>query len=328
LIFCSLGLLLSFPERANSEIFPFSTRNQSPHIAIFGIPHAERASGLDPGTSEFRMIFNAANSFTADMDHTESIFFDGETYRSDLILTRGISKGFSMGIAVPFISHSGGFLDPVINLWHEATGLPNGGRDDFEDDRLRYRYTRSDHRFVDVDETESGLGDIRVFMSMQLEKVLGNDRRSVAVHTGLKIPTGDPDHLTGSGAADLSLSLAVADHSFWQDHRLTIFGSGGLLISGKGQVLESLREPLVGFGSIGIGWKPFKRLAPKIQLDWHSPLYENSTLKQIDAWSAQLVLGGTVWVSEKTQIDLGIVEDVIVNTSPDVVFHFAFRSLF
>ena len=54
----------------------------------------------------------------------------------------------------------------------------------------------------------------------------------------------------------------------------------------------------------------------------------DSRLRQVDMWSAQLVSGATVILPGNTHLDLAVVEDSVVKTSPDVVFHFALRRRF
>jgi hypothetical protein len=48
----------------------------------------------------------------------------------------------------------------------------------------------------------------------------------------------------------------------------------------------------------------------------------------VNSGSVQLVSGGTIGFSEKTFLDVGVSEDVWVDTAPDVVFHLALRSRF
>jgi hypothetical protein len=41
-----------------------------------------------------------------------------------------------------------------------------------------------------------------------------------------------------------------------------------------------------------------------------------------------LTIGGTVAFGKKTSLDIGVSEDLIVATAPDVVFHLALRRTF
>jgi hypothetical protein len=90
-----------------------------------------------------------------------------------------------------------------------------------------------------------------------------------------------------------------------------------------GKVLQDQQRNFVGFGSLGAGWSPFRWIALKIQTDAHTSFYQDSELRELNAASAQLIVGGTLAFSDRTTLDIGVVEDIIVKTAPDVVFHFA-----
>jgi hypothetical protein len=89
-----------------------------------------------------------------------------------------------------------------------------------------------------------------------------------------------------------------------------------------------MQRNVVGFGSLGIGWSPLQSLAFKIQVDGHTPFYRDSSLEELDGSSLQLTVGGTVGITEALVLDLGVSEDIVVNTSPDVVFHIALNNRF
>ena len=66
---------------------------------------------------------------------------------------------------------------------------------------------------------------------------------------------------------------------------------------------------------------PGRGSALKIQANAHTSFYQGSDFRQLDAASVQLTMGGTVALSKTMALDIGVTEDVVVNTSPDVVFH-------
>jgi len=95
-----------------------------------------------------------------------------------------------------------------------------------------------------------------------------------------------------------------------------------------GKVLPAQQRNWVGFGGLGIGWSPLRWIAFKIQTNAHTPFYRDSELRELNANSAQLTIGGTLAFSQHTTLDIGVSEDIIIRTSPDVVFHFALRTRF
>jgi hypothetical protein len=51
-------------------------------------------------------------------------------------------------------------------------------------------------------------------------------------------------------------------------------------------------------------------------------------LKALSANAAQLLIGGTLGLSERTTLDIAVSEDIATTTSPDVAFHFKLSTRF
>ena len=100
-----------------------------------------------------------------------------------------------------------------------------------------------------------------------------------------------------------------------------------MLWLGHGDVLPEQQRRWVGFGTIGVSWQALPALALKTQIDAHTAFYR-SELASLSITAAQLQLGGTWSLSPANAIDVAISEDIVVNTSPDVVFNLAWRSQF
>ena len=101
----------------------------------------------------------------------------------------------------------------------------------------------------------------------------------------------------------------------------------GVLKNNAADLFETKVKDLVYFGSSQVGRKIRERLNLKLQLDYHTSLY-SSDLKQLGNASAQLVLGGTIKVSESFALDLSLSEDIAANTAPDVTFSLGLRRTF
>ena len=308
---------------------PFYIRNQSPIIQIFGLPPTEGGQITPPGQNKSRLVMDVANNFTEDESAEESVRFDGETSRITLSLRHGFSDNWEAGIDIPVVSHQGGMLDGLIENWHNAFGLPQGGRDDAPRNRLNYFYRQDgeENQRLNFSNSGTGFGDTSIYLAYQLLHDTSS-RRYMALRGGIKLPTGDSDNLRGSGGTDVHLRLAISDGETLKDYNISLFGSVGLLWLEKGDVLRSKQRQKVGFGSIGLGWMPINWLTFKLQIDGHSRFFNDSHLRQIDSSSTQLAIGGAIKISEQFVIDLCVVEDIIVDTAPDVTFHTALTYLY
>jgi len=327
LIASTLLLLAAGPVSA-LEVVPFRTVNRSPLVLVYGLPPAGEATLLDGGGTEAVLAADIASNFTENDTAGESIVLDGETYRYELALRLGLGKGFEIGLAVPYLAHREGYLDSFISSWHKTFNLPGGGRESAPEDRLLYRYERDGKELLRLDEETEGLGDIRLEGGWQILRSRDEKRRALALRGSLKLPTGDEDRLLGSGSTDLALWLSGTDASLLSSGRLTLYGAAGLLYLTDGDLLPDLQRHWVGFGTLGCGYAPWRPVAFKVQVDGHSSFYHGSVLDEIDSASAQLTVGGTIFFSDRSALDLGVSEDIVVNTSPDVVFHLALRRQF
>lgn len=301
---------------------PFAIRNLNPFVGIYDIPAMQAPVTLPAGASAINLTLDASSHFTDNSSESESIQLDGETYRLAFRYTRGLRSNWEAGAEIPLIKHTGGILDGLINRWHDTFGLPTLGRDRVADNLLNFAYARDGRVAVDVGSSATGLGDILLFAG----KSLGQDRAyHLTIRGQLKLPTGDAKRLTGSGGTDISLSAAFS--RAWGDGWLWMARLGGAHI-GSGEVLPELQRHWVGFGSLYLGWRPFRWLALKLQLDAQTPIYHDSDFHQLTDPASQLTLGGSVRLGASSFIDFGVTEDEInPDVSPDVSFQLRWRML-
>ena len=318
-----LFLVACVVTNVNAEIAaPFSTSNLSPFNQVHGLP-ASRGAGLLPNKAMlWEVQTQVANSFTESAKGSESILIDGESYKVNFILRYGLGDRWEVGVDVPFIRHEAGQLDPFIEGFHEIFGFSQANRENRARNRLEYSYKSIENR-LQLDKAESGLGDVRFNLGYT---VYQNNNRDWSVRGGVKVPTGNSKKFTGSDAVDVFAGLYFSDEIFLGIESLSFHCSIGTIALGEGKVIGSETKNLVAFGSSTLAWKLSPRFSLKAQFDFHSAFYD-SEVKELGDFSGQLVLGGSLILGRKLQLDLSVSEDVIVDTAPDVVFGFGLRSI-
>jgi hypothetical protein len=317
-----LAILLSL--NVNADIFaPFTTSNLNPFVQVHGLPSTRSAQLIPHKVLEWQIQTDVANNFTKDIEPFESIFIDGETYRANFFLRYGFSDKWEVGIEVPYIRHDPGHLDSFIEDFHDFFGLPDGDRDEVPRNLLNYAYT-SGANTQRLNKSVNGIGDVRLNLGYKLRE---HENRVWSIRGGVKLPTGDPDKFTGSDGTDVSVGLHFSEVDFLGKESLNFHSNVGILLLGDGEFIEDEVEDWAVYGSSTVAWRLSPRVSLKAQFDFHSALYD-SGFDEIGSFAGQLVLGGSIILGEKTQLDLSVSEDIIVDTGPDVVFNIGLRSRF
>lgn len=349
LLFMSMVLLLlvliGTARHANgAPVLPYYTNNQAPLHVIFGFPAPGNAEILQRGGVSAMVTTEISNHFSIDsngyaaltdsgggvLDNmlAERITLDGETYRIIASLRYGFGNGIEGGIEVPYMAMDGGFLDDFIEGFHKTFNLPNQNRARNPQDRFLYKYTKNGTTLLYLDDPGSGVGDVRLTGGIQLYNNHKPNPRQLALRTSVKLPTGSTSKLHGSGSTDLALWLTAADdYQLPKWGHLTLFGSAGGMAMTRGKVIKDKQRNSAWFGTFGLGWGPAEWLDIKAQL------MANTSAFRGDVWVVEkpglMVVGGfTLNFTDRTALDVGVGEDVIVKTSPDVTFHLTLRRTF
>lgn len=317
-LFCSIAV--AAPD--DLEITPFNVIDQGPLVQIYGFPHDSGPEVVSPGKLQIILNQDLTNNSTASGNSREQITLDGETYRLALVARYGVAPRWDIGVEIPYLSQSGGFLDPCINDWHKTFGIQQKIRDNIPQNHLNYSYSQDGVQKLQVTQASSGIGDISLnggFSLYDARSPESHDRAALKV--ALKLPSGDSSSLLGSGSTDFSLLLSGSTNRYSNHGTLGVFGSAGALVLSGGDVLSDQQNSLAGLCSFGIGWGPASWLSVKIQLNGHTSLYHNTSLRELSQGSLLLITGGTIKIPGQYLLDLSIAENLSQGTAPDVSFH-------
>jgi hypothetical protein len=309
----SFALLCTPLARLAAE--PLLMRDLTPTKLIFAAPFDP---GSVPSSDGLRVDFSSslANDYRPAQSGSEALLIDAETRRDVLRLFRSLDDCWVGGLELTHIDHSGGQLDRFIEDWHDRFNLPQHGRDTAPDDRMQISYQRDGQMLLDLRESARGFGDTT--LSLHRREQCGDARWQL----GVKLPSGDADKLTGSGAADAWLGLL-------DDGLLDAAGdwrwrSGGWLQWLGDSTLDLPQRDAALFASGDLAWRALPSLQFNLQLQIHSPLYD-SALHEIGGWSGGLLMGGQWGFAPDWLFEAAVLEDIYVQSTSDVVFHLAVR---
>jgi hypothetical protein len=134
-------------------------------------------------------------------------YIDGETLRASLEAAVGIGRRIEVGLTVPLMWHTSGFLDAPIEWWHDFWGFPDGGRPLFARDQYVVGYADGGRSlFLGGAPGGVGLGDVVLSGRFALLPDI-EGRNALSAVTEVKLPTGESRRFDGSGGTDVGVGL-------------------------------------------------------------------------------------------------------------------------
>jgi len=286
----------------------FTMRSSSPFPALINLP----SRWPDTNQRAFDLSWNMASHSMSLQTDNESLLLDGETHTLTARMQQSFGKRTRIGLELPWISHSGGFMDSMIDGWHDFFGLPEGIRPAVPKNDLRFVYLVDGVESYRLDQRASGIGDIRLSLSYDLTQ---NDFAAMALTGGIKLPTGDLAKLTGSDSTDVSMGLGISSPnagdkniSWWID--LGVIWPGDVAIPG----LEESGQ--IFYYNAALTWHAFSSVDFLVQFNGYSAPYKSAT-RALGKSGGQVGLGFDWRVSKRYSVRFGIFEDIIVETAPD-----------
>jgi hypothetical protein len=312
------------PAIADDGRAPFLWRNSGALTALSGLPRARDALLPAAGRTSVVLAPEIASQFTQDTENGHDVVIDVETTTVLLAFEHGFSEQWAASIEIPLISHDGGFLDGLIEDYHDLLGFPDGGRESRPRDDVFVAWLDGSGPRTVFTDAESGLGDVRIAFARSLER---SADRATTLRLGIELPTGDVDDLLGNEGVDLSLSGHVTDTRLLAKLGLTVHASAGLLAQlDSDELYGDDGEDLAAFGNLTLAWPVSDRWTIKGQLDGHTRLAD-TPLRQVGGWSVQGTLGASVRLGEGLVLEGGFAEDLRPGSAPDIAFLFALRGV-
>jgi hypothetical protein len=298
---------------------PLYAKNLSPVVGLLGLP-AQRSARIEgAGISSLALHGSVASHYVSDSESGEILNFDGESQRLALEWRYGLTDNWDLQLEVPWLDHSGGQLDSLIDEWHSVWGLPDGGRAKAPADVLNFHYDAATENFQLGGEV-SGIGDTSLSVSRLLYRDSGS---TAAIALGYKFATGEEEDFLGSGADDVFATLRFSGQH-QADLPLSWHGQLGYLRAGSTRILGNFQKRDLWFAGLAVDWKVAERWSLLAQVDVHAAPAD-SAISGLGDEAIMLTVGGRWRFSRDWTVDLNVVEDVRVETAPDVSFQASLR---
>lgn len=294
----------------------FPLRSHNPFLQVFGLPAFRTHELVAPGGMDIALGYDVANDADDADRPLEDLVIDAESQTLNVSLRRRFGASFEIGLDVPYVRHSGGYLDSVIYNFHNAIGLSNSQRDG-PDDQFRLLFAKDGVTRIDMASPVSGIGDVQLSAAMRFEHL--------TLRGGIKLPTGDAARLTGSGATDVSIGVHAGRTTTFFDRDLAYSGFLGVLALGAGDVMPDLQRSSVPYGGMALRWHVTPRFALSTQL-YAQGSYFDIDLDELGGNTFQLAFGGDIdFPAQRLLLRIAIAEDIAAAAAPDFALHLSIR---
>jgi uncharacterized protein DUF3187 len=224
------------------------------------------------GRTELRVDLDWGNDFGLQAERggrPENLLFfvDGEHRTLAATVRRGLAGGWAVGARIPLHWRGGGWLDTVIDPFHDLFGLPDSGRALYARGRLRVQgRTREGEPFEWTGRAGTGLGSVELEVSKAIrDGSTGGPAIAIVARTLLPTSTGAfVEAGRGAGAsALLSQPLGAA---------FDLHAGGGATVLGPStrDGLACARNRAHGF--VTLEWRPVRAWSALVQWEASSRL--------------------------------------------------------
>ncbi len=307
--FCAASL--SGPLSAESE--PLWVENLSPLAQVRALPAAQSAFLSDDWGIALHLAVASHYVVEASAQHGAALIFDGETQSQTLSAQIPLAPHWQLQVDLPMRRQSAGFLDPVINDWHNFFGLPDGGRNGVPNGQFGYQLMGE--RSIALARPVSGGADATVSLSYQL---FADDTQASSLALGYQPDYGNEQRWLGSGADQWWLALRYS-----APHRGTLplvwHFQGGWSQAASQSLLGIEQHRGLWFVGVGADWQLSDRWSLLAQYDGHRGLLTDS-VTALTAPASMLSLGARWRASSNWTLTGSFSEDVAVGRAPDVTF--------
>ena len=227
---------------------PIPIRDARPYNLLFLQFIPETADTLPRRADRFDVQLDFINNtLIPDPNLGAGVVEDNEYQRLRLGWRHGLDSRTEVGVFASVEWRNGGILDGIIRAYHHLLGLKANsedvplGRDHYPlyESKLELHDTR-DGREVVNQGNGFGLGETMVTLKRRL--ISANPRSALSARLALKLPTGNPTLLLGSGSLDEGASL---DGRYSLGRDVILYGNIGYVMLGHASRLPQARPNTV-----------------------------------------------------------------------------------
>ena len=314
ILFC--GSLIWLPGTVFSFDGPLQVRNQFPLFLPLAPPFLESAAVRDSAS----VSVSHSSVYVTESSPSWTINMDLELTEIAIRLKKRLNDRLEIGLDVPFLRPTEGFLDRPLADFHDALGTKDYNRHERPYNTFLFEVLYQGRPVILPEAGKAGIGDMR--LTFKQEVIEGFPL--VSVMGSIEFPTGDAKTGYGNGSYDASLAV-LGDINLGKKYRG--YGNAGAVFPGalKGYQTVPMRTYYyAGFGIEAAWWERFNVILQTLAAT--SP-YPDTGIRQVDWPGVLLVLGGRYSFGHGS-LEFSLTEDPDTAGAPDFILNVTYTMNF
>lgn len=277
------------------------------------------ATSLPRGDVSARASMAYTSLFLGGSTPTSAFTMDGEILRTSVGMRFGIGGRVDLGIDLPVLHTSGGFLDSFLIGYHDLFGFPDQGRNDVANNRFEVFAEKDGQRVYELREAAVEFGDVPLSGTWTIVPVRrhadGSGSPGLAARFGLELPTGDEDAGFGNGEVDYAAGLCAT----WPLPIGALHAEAQHAVAGSPRMARNAGFSFsdVTAGSMAFEAQPSAGLGLLVQCSWETAALADLDLDRASRDAILLWMGARLRLEDDLFLEVGFGEDLAENIAPD-----------
>jgi len=309
---------------------PIPIRNQMPLYLIYLQMEPDKASVVEQDKFSVNTDYTVSNVTVSCFTPASSLYkidIDAEVSRFTLDLRYGICENAEIGLEVPYISLSRGYLDEFIEGFEDTVGETTPrSRIRQGSYNFNYSFIYDSQNLIKRTNASDGLGDVVLKAKYQILEEDGyRFWPNMSLRAAVKLPTGEKRSLLGSGELDYGVGLLL-DKAF--SEKITGYAGCNFVIIEKPDFFSVLNLKQNMFsGIIGAEYLLTQRFSLVTQVTGNTTPYPSSGTNALDEDAFDVGIGFNYFWKEKQNVSwhFAFTENINSAASPDVSLNMGWK---
>jgi hypothetical protein len=313
-LFCGTFLLL--PGMVFSFEGPLQVRNQFPIFLPLDPPSFESAAVRDSAA----VSLTHSSVYVTQHSASWTINMDLELTELAIRLKKRLNDRLEIGLDVPFLRPTKGFLDRPLESLHDTLGTGDYGRHERPHNEFLYEVLHQGRPVILPESDKAGIGDVR----LTAKRVVRDGLPLVSILANVELPTGDAKTGYGNGSYDASLAVLV-DIDLGKTYRG--YGNAGVVFPGALKGYQTVPMRTYYYAGFGIEAAWWERFCVIVQAMVASSPYPDTGIREVD-WPGVLLVFGGRYSFGSSSLEFSLTEDPDTAGAPDFILNMTYTRKF